>query len=139
MANPYNDERMIYEDGRYILTEAALVENGTDLRSRLQNNLRPELVINRLLRHISAMIYNFIHSYSTENEMQDALIATVPALRPIIFAALLNQAEYVLMNGDLTRSVDRDKRAIAIDENARLALDTTVPELGCSILWAGCR
>jgi hypothetical protein len=50
---------------------------------------------------------------------------------------MLEQTEYVLMNGDLSRSVDIDKRAIAIDYSAKETLDTVIPELGVPITYTG--
>jgi hypothetical protein len=61
----------------------------------------------------------------------------VPSLRALIYEALLNQAEYLLMVGDPTRTFDRDKRDMAIDVNTANILNTTVPELGVPIIYSG--
>jgi hypothetical protein len=50
---------------------------------------------------------------------------------------MLEQAEYVLMNGDLSRSVERDKRQVAIDYSVVNTLNTVVPELGVPITYTG--
>lgn len=138
---PYSDDYMRFDKGtyRYYLTEKALMANGTDLRARLtrRGGADPTAVINRVLNRTTEMIYNFIHGYAINNERQDFLVANIAAMRPIIQRALLEQAEYILLNGDLSRSVERDKRAIAIDETAQQTLDTVIPALGTSILYSG--
>jgi hypothetical protein len=83
------------------------------------------------------MIYNYIHKFNHDNKRQDGIIATFPGCREIIQRAMLEQTEYVLMNGDLSRSVDIDKRAIAIDYSAKETLDTVIPELGFPITYTG--
>ncbi len=138
---PYNDEEMIFDESsrRYVLTEHGLMQHGTDLRNRLIANkaIAPENVINRLLKHTSNMIYNYIHSHNNYNAYQDELIAKTPSLRPIIKEALLCQAEYILLNGDLSRSVDKNNREVAIDQNAKCVLEQTVSELGIPIIYIG--
>lgn len=124
---------------RYILTEEALIASGTDLRARLEYNrtIDASTVINRHLVRVSEVIYNYIHTYSNDNKRQDEWIKEIPSLRDIIYDAMLAQSEYMLMVGDLTRSVDKDKRALAVDYNAKERLDTVVPELGVPITYAG--
>lgn len=138
---PYSDEIMIFDvaSGRYILTEKALLESGTDLREMLGGNdtVNADIVIRRLLRQTSQMIYNFIHSHSVHNGAQDMLIAKHPHLRPIIYNALLSQAEYLIMNGDPSKSLDVNVRRLAIDEMAKETLSQIIPGLGYSILYSG--
>ena len=138
---PYSDERMAWdgERKRYFLTEEALVESGTDLRAMLSANdtVGADFVIRRVLTHATAQIYNYIHSTSVNNERQDNWIAKVPSLRPIIYNALLNQVEYLLSVGDPTRTLNRDNRAMGVDENAKAILDTVIPELGIPITYSG--
>lgn len=137
----YSDNKMIFDEltGRYVLTEQALLENGIDLRSRLERNrtVNATAVINRTLRRVSDMIYNYVHKFNLDNKQQDLWIASIPALRQIIYTAMLEQAEYFLMNGDLSRSVERDKREVAIDYSAQQTLSTVVPELGAPITYQG--
>ena len=137
----YSDDYMIFEEltGRYVLTEQALLANGTDLRTRLERNrtVNATLVINRVLHRVSDMIYNYIHRFNLDNKQQDLWISSIPALREIIYRAMLEQAEYFLMNGDLSRSVERDKREVAIDYSAQQTLSTVVPELGAPITYQG--
>lgn len=140
---PYSDELMRWDEAsrRYYLTEDALLQNGINLRGRLDANdtVNAYNVITRLLKHTSNMIYNYIHSFSIDNYAQDERIATIPSLRSIIYDALICQAEYLLLNGDFSRSADPAKRALAIDDNAKQRLSDTAPELGVSILYSGGR
>ena len=141
MISPYTDDMMRYDQlsERYILTEQALVMNGTDLRARLTFNrtIDPTTVINRVLSRTSEMIYNYIHSFNSDNRRQDELIAHIPSLRSIIYNAMLAQAEYFIMNGDLSRSPDPEKRILAIDPTAKEYLNTVVREIGIPITYAG--
>ena len=139
---PYSDNFLRLDEltGQYVLTEEALVVNGTNLRARLEYNrsIDPAAIIMRHLTRVSDVIYNFIHSYSNENERQNHAIQIIPSLRAMIYRAMLAQSEYMLLHGDLTRSTDEKKRALAIDESARRFLEATNPELGTSLLYAGC-
>ena len=137
----YSDDYMIFEEltGRYVLTEQALLANGTNIRARLERNrtVNATLVINRILHRVSDMIYNYIHRFNSDNKQQDLWIESLESLRGIIYKAMLEQAEYFLMNGDLSRSVERDKREVAIDYSAQETLNTTVTELGVPITYQG--
>ena len=132
---------MIYDEasGHYILREAALIMNGTDLRTRLLFNRTTDVatVINRVLSRVSEMIYNYIHKFNSDNKRQDELIAEIPSFRPIIYKAMLNQAEYFIMNGDFSRSPDPEKRMLAIDPTAKEYLETVIPEIGVPITYSG--
>lgn len=138
---PLTDALMQFdeESGRYVLTEEALVQNGTDLRARLSYTNTPNItgIIRRHLDRVSDVIYDYIHSYSVHNINQDRYIAKIPTLRRYIYKAMLAQSEYMLLNGDLTQSPDPRDRANAIDYNAKAVLETVVPELGRSILYMG--
>lgn len=138
---PFSDDFMQFDEdsGHYVLTEYALIYNGTNIRERLQRNRNTNAtaVITRLLRRVSDIIYNYIHTFSTNNLNQDNLIATLPSLRPIIMRAMLEQAEYFLLVGDLTRSVEKDKREVAIDYSAKETLNTVVDEIGVPITYMG--
>lgn len=141
MIQPYSDDMLSYDTlrGRYMLTETALEMNGTDLRTRLEFNRTANAVsiINRVLSRVSEMIYNYIHSFNHDNRRQDELIAHIPSLRSIIYYAMLNQAEYFILNGDLSRSPEPDKRALAIDPTAKEYLNTIIPEIGVPITYSG--
>ena len=139
---PYSDNFLRYDEitGQYVLTEEALIANGTNLRARLEYNrsIDPAAIIIRHLTRVSDVIYSFIHSYSNENERQNHAIQIIPSLRVMIYRAMLAQSEYMLLHGDLTRSTDEKKRALAIDDTAKRLLETTNKELGVSILYSGC-
>lgn len=142
MTYPYNDSNMIFDSakGRYILTENALIQNGVNIRSRLiQGAAGAETIIARILDYSSMMIYNYIHQFSFDNNRQDERIATIPSLRKIIYEAMLNQTEYLLLNGDFSRSADEAKRKLAIDDAAKQILNRVVPELGVPITYSGGR
>ena len=82
---PYNDEYMVVDEltGHYVLTEAALLSRGIDLRARLSetSTVSPENVINNVLQTASDMIYQFIHDHNFNNQMQDYMILKVPSVR----------------------------------------------------------
>ena len=141
MNYPYNDDYMQFDEfeNQYILTEKALINRGIDLRARLAQRkaITPENVINGLLYTVSDMIYNYICACNDDDLRQKYLIANVPSLRQIIYKAMLYQAQYVLMVGNLSLSVDNDKRIKSIDENAKRILNTVVPELGKPITYSG--
>ena len=141
MTYPYSDDYMKFDElsNKYVLTEAALIANGINIRSRLSHNKMENStsVINRVLKRVSELIYNYIHSFNNDNKTQDELIAHIPSLRNIIYNAMLNQAEYFLYKGDLSRSADRTLRMLAIDETAKEYLNTIVNEIGVPITYAG--
>ena len=141
MKYPYSDENMIFNSTkrRYVLTENALLQGGINVRSRLLSNgaVAPEVIISRILDHTSLMIYNYIRQFAFDAARRDELIASLPSMRDIIYGAILAQTEYVLLNGDFSRSADPDKRKLAIDENAKLILETALPEIGVPITYRG--
>lgn len=139
---PYNDDFMIFDEelGQYVLTENALLSRGINLRARLsaRKDVTPEAIISNIAYTSSAMIYGFIHQYNDDNPLQDFLIAKCADLRKIIYEALLSQAIYVCVNGNLFLSTDDNERKKAIDENAVFCLQKTVKSLGNrSILFCG--
>ena len=138
---PYSDQFMIWDDvtKRYYITEAALMAQGINLRARLGYNITVDAtaVINGFTQRVSEVIYNFIHKHSNANRLQDEIIEKNRYARDIIYRALVNQAFYMVKNGDLSLSVDAGIRALAIDENARHALNTELDDLRISILYAG--
>lgn len=136
---PYNDDLMVFDEStqRYQLTERALAH--INLRSRISQRRGADAttIINRLLLRTTDMVYNYIHKFNWNNKRQDEILAKSPSARPIIFRALLGQVEYILMNGDLSRSVEADKRAIAIDQETKECLNTTIIEVGIPITYTG--
>lgn len=135
-AYPYTDDYMTYDydTHRYILTQKDVSENlGIDLTARI----KAPNAINALLKQVSTQIYNFIHSHNVANEFQDFIIAKTYKGRAVIREAMEQQLIYFLAVGDLSRSTDREKRALAIDENAKNVLLQPIPEIGTTILYSG--
>lgn len=136
MTYPYSDEFMKFDEKthRYILQEEDLIQNlGIDLASRKYT----KVAINSLLNQISTQVYSFIHKFNVSNDYQDWIIANTCSGREIIKEAMEEQLKYVLINGDLRRSTDKEKRALWFDDTAREILERIMPEIGCTILYTG--
>lgn len=139
---PYNDDYMIFDESinRYVLTEKCITDKlGIDIAGRInaRNAVNQQAMISRLLRLVSDHVYNFIHEHNVNTEKQDRFIAKVPSLRRIVQEAMEEQFLYVSQVGDLSRSPDKEKRLIYMDEQAKMILGRIVPELGFSILFTG--
>ena len=138
---PYSDELMKFNEARnmYFLTEQALIQRGIDLRTRLAMTQcpSPEYVINGVLETVSEMIYNYIHEFAHDNEYQDKIINHIEQARNVVYRALLQQAVYMLKVGNLSLSIDENIRKRAIDQNAKITLNTTIVELGRPITYMG--
>lgn len=138
---PYDDDEMYFDYQRrmYILTEKALLNAGVDLRSRItaHKGANPDVMISYILRRASTIIYGYIHAHNINNQLQDRIISTVPSVRPILKDALVNQAVYMSIVGDLTLSVKDEERNKAIDAGAKVILETEIEGLGTTILFAG--
>ena len=137
MIYPKTDEFMVFnkESSRYILTEQDVNQNlGINISDRLKN---PN-AINSLLNQISIQVYRFIHEHNINNELQDYVIAHTEMGRKIIKCAMEEQLIYVMTVGDLSRSTDKEKRALWFDSNAKEILCTPIPELGAHLLYTGC-
>lgn len=139
---PYDDDYMIFDQSskHYVLTEKCITDKlGIDIAGRInsRNAINQQAMISRLLRLVSGHVYNFIHTYNVNTEKQDYFIAKIPSLRPIIQSAMEEQFLYVSQVGDLSRSSDKEKRALYMDEQAKMQLSQIIPELGFSILYTG--
>lgn len=138
---PYSDENLRYDENKhkYYLTEQALINEGIDIRGRIAEGsaTSPEYVINGFINRVSAVIYSHIHEFNADNKHQDFLISHIPSARNMIFNALINQAIYMYRNGDLTLSIKDEERQKAYDNVALSELNTTLPEIGVSILYTG--
>lgn len=141
MTYPYTDNLMRYDEvmHRYVLTEDGLKAAGVNLRTKLERRrgVDASLVINGILETASDIVYNYIHEFNSDNLRQDMILASCPSFRPYIQKALQRQALHLLRYGDLTGSPDREIRANAVDGIAKQVLNTTIPELGCPITYAG--
>ena len=105
----------------YELTEEALTNSGVNLRARLATNkvATPEYIIKEFLQTISEMIYGYIYDNSLNVVSK---IDSNTITRQLFERALIKQAIYVLSVGNLSLSVDENKRAIAVDVVAKSLL-----------------
>lgn len=142
MANPYNDEYMIFDEStkRYVLTAKYAFEKlGLDLESSVKQRggVNAQILVNHFLEEVSDDIYGYIHKYNLNTAKQDMLIACIPSLRGIIQKAMGQQLLYSRLNGLLGYAVEKEKRENRISEKAIDTLNQIVPELGISILYTG--
>lgn len=137
MHYPFDDDYMYYDfhKHRYVLTLKDVEENlDIDLVARL----RRETQADKILRQVSSHVYNYIHSTnSVFASAKDFVIAKTLSGRAIIQEAMEEQLIYMLMNGDLHRSTDKEKRALAMDDEAIDILSQLIPEIGCNLLYGG--
>ena len=138
---PYSDDYMRFDElsGRYVLTEAALEAEGIFLRARLSRSpmINADAVISGLCKTATNHVYSYVHKFSNDNCRQDVFIAKIPSLRSIIYNALIEQVKYVYFGGDRTLSKDKNEQALYMAPLAVDELNTTVRELGASILYTG--
>lgn len=142
MKYPYSDDYMTFDEStnRYVLTSKyALEQFGIDLLETVndRNAVNQQIAVNGILKQVSNQIYNYIHKYNVCTDIQDLIIAKIPSARNIIKEAMSEQFLYVSMKGYLSRSTDKEKRMLAIDENAKGELERLLPELGICILYTG--
>ena len=83
------------------------------------------------------MIYQYLHGFVSDENLQDEIIAKCPSVRPVMRRALEQQLLYFLTVGDLSRSTDTYKRALAIDQMAQSILNRRISELGHSLTYSG--
>ena len=136
-----SDNIMIFDEisKQFILTEQATLDNGIQLRARLsrKKNTDPTSVIMSLTRRVSNIIYNYLHQFSLNNMAQNEFIASNEECRYIVYRAMIEQLEYMLMNGDLSRSPEISKRQLFIDENAKQTLNTVISSIGIPLTYTG--
>lgn len=133
---PYDDEYMIYnkELSRYVLTEKDVLHN---LGINLAERVKDQSAINSFLNLASMHVYRYIHQFNVNNALQDYVIAHTETGRKIVKEAMEQQLVYLSMVGDLSRSADKEERLSWFDENAKEILMRTIPEIGCSVCYAG--
>jgi hypothetical protein len=139
---PYSDEYMVFDEktNRYVLTEKYILDAyGIDLQSIVndRNAINPQAMSERVLRMVSNAVYNEIHKYNVNTQVQDQMITYVPSARDKIQRAMAEQFLYFMENGDLSRSTLPEKRALSFDKNALAVLEEVLPELGISLLYTG--
>ena len=140
LIKPYSDDYMTYDEqsGRYILTEKAILdEYGIDVAAEAidSDNLT---AVKAMLKRVSKVVYNFIHSYSNQNDVQDRMIAYSEAGREMIKSALLEQFIYMRVNGDLSLSANPNERLNAVPDDVRTILERRLTDFcGFSVLYCG--
>lgn len=136
---PFSDEYLIFKDGRYFLTEAALIRMGIDLRERLAASkaITPEYTISTILEMVTDTIYEYIHKFNSDNDAQDRTIAYCAGMRKIIQKALEHQAYYLISLGDQAMTLDDNKIRHMVSPHAKNALERNIPELGVPIVYIG--
>ena len=121
---PYSDEYMTFDEmtGHYVLTSKFVLDRyGIELLEGINDrgSANTQIAVDAFLRQVSNVIYNFVHSYTVHEQRKDWIIAHDPRMRSVIQKAMGEQLVYMSMVGDLSRSTDKDKRALAVDENAK--------------------
>lgn len=138
---PYDDDFMRFDKitHQYVLTEAALLSKGIDIRARMSATatVSPENVIQTLVETVSDMIYQYIHDQSMDNDAQDWVIAHNPRLRLLMQRAMLAQAVHVINLGNLYLSSRVEDRENAINTVAKSLLDNVISCAGTSITYRG--
>lgn len=118
----------IYEDtylkwdktwGIYVLSEQAL-QAIRDLRAEGKNTAEIEWAS----RHISQTVYSLLHANPVRANFNDELVKHNGGAREQLRRALLTQAEYMLFLGDLSFSLDENKRKMAISPSVREILSS---------------
>lgn len=140
MKLPYSDEHMIYDykTHRYILTPAAILDNfGIDLVKVAKRQANQQIAISAILKTTSQHVYNFIHLHNANNRFQDYLIAKTESGRSKVYRAMLEQFMNLYTNGDLSRSTDKEKRALWFDESAKEILSEPLDCIGVSLTYTG--
>lgn len=139
---PFSDDNMTWDEEwqRYTLTEAGLRAHGVNLRPMLEAGLAEDTTLDivEFCRIVSDLIYNYIHSFTVRNSLQDHWIASSSQARQIIERAMARQAQYMAARGNLSQSLDERHRDMDIDKSASGILSTTIPELGYALTYAGC-
>lgn len=136
MEYPLSDKyvRYDYDTHRYVLTEADLFDN---FNENLSEKFKDNKDIDPFLENISREIYNYIHKYSTEENLQDFIIAQTESGRKIIRQAMESQAIYEIRNGNLLYSANKDERELAFCPEIQDLLTKTLPEIGTPIVYCG--
>lgn len=116
---PYSDNMMVFEEasGRYYLTEEAMRAAGCELRANLSDTMtaQADTIIRIFLRRVTQQVYAFIHAHNARTDLQDAFLAHLPDLRGVLMEALLTQATYNYLSGDLSFSTDKGEREMNIN------------------------
>lgn len=134
---PYSDEYLFYDDlsGQYVLTEKAVLDYlGINLTNAAKD---ASTGVKALLKRVSMLTYRRIHENATDEKQRDCIVATTETGRKIIFDAMLEQFFYMKNVGDLSLSVDKEKRLLYFSDTAQEILEQNIPEVGFSLLYVG--
>lgn len=134
---PYSDEYLFYDDlsGQYVLTEKAVLDYlGINLTNAAKD---ASTGVKALLKRVSVLTYRRIHENATDEKQRDCIVATTETGRKIIFDAMLEQFFYMKNVGDLSLSVDKEKRLLYFSDTAQEILEQNIPEVGFSLLYVG--
>lgn len=106
MTLPYSDKEMRYDMNchRYVLTETG-VANGLNLVLKNELNMTGSMneanEINNFLDEVSEDIYEYIYSHSSNRMITEYLLAKKQQYREAIKSAMLKQAKYMKLNGNI--------------------------------------
>ncbi len=139
---PYSDEYMRYDYAthRYVLTLKYVTDVlGVDMERRVASNkaINKTAIINMQLNTVSVQVYNYIYARTMQEQVLQWVIAVSPTAQKVIRDAMSQQLTYFLMFGDLSRSLQPDKRALYMDEQAKITLSETIPETGVPLTYQG--
>lgn len=113
MAYPFSDNEMIYDINkhRYILTEAG-VTNGINVVLREELNIahtaNAAAEIRNFLEEVSDAVYEYVYSYCFDRAITEYMLAKVPEYREVIKSAMLKQAKYMYINGNVANEAGVD-------------------------------
>ena len=139
---PYDTDEMYFDPvlQMYVLTPVCAQRIGLNMEARVRQKgaVNGEIIVKQTLQTVSMQIYQFLHSRAMDTVYQDEILSCNPEARPVLQRALEQQLLYYMQVGNLSRSVDPKKRALAIDMLAKDILENTIlPSLGHSLAYTG--
>jgi hypothetical protein len=103
---PFNDNDLTYDFNthRYTLTKQYMLNNGMNLDELLEStgDANKNTLPARFLRRVSDLVYEHIYSFNHDMLAVEYELAKNPQVREKIKRVLLEQAMYMISNGDLT-------------------------------------
>lgn len=127
MTYPYSDNNMRYDysSHRYVLTSDGVrsllaINIETEFRTDIANSKEA------FLNLVSLQTYNIIHNYSVDNSMQDYVISKTESGRKMICEAMCQRLLFLVTREDMYA------------ESFNSIINRSLPEIGCTITYAGC-
>ena len=114
----------------------AVTHPSTHIPKLYRVTLRPAMTEEQRLQFEEGIVLDGRRT-NYRTDIQDYIIAKVPSARKMIQEAMEEQLLYMSLKGDLSRSTDKEKRELAIDETAKEICARVLPELGISIIYTG--